>query len=110
MRDGKHCPKCGTDIGLWPIMKAGLPNMIRCPNCGARLRYLDIFDVLIVTGAALIVLTPVAYYVALALAHTRWKPVFALILFGSWTAVEIAIAICLRSLKILDLRAKQDSQ
>jgi len=37
--DGKRCPSCQRDIGVWPILTAGLPNRIWCPHCHARLSY-----------------------------------------------------------------------
>jgi hypothetical protein len=39
MRDGKHCPECEKDIGVWPVLSAGLPSRIHCPHCNARLTY-----------------------------------------------------------------------
>ena len=39
MNDGKHCPACGRDIGLWTVFTAGLPSRIRCPHCRARLGF-----------------------------------------------------------------------
>jgi hypothetical protein len=37
--NGKDCPNCKMDIGLLAIVKAGLPNLIKCPNCKKRLKY-----------------------------------------------------------------------
>jgi hypothetical protein len=39
MNEGKNCPACGKDIGLWSVVRAPLPDRIRCPHCRARLRY-----------------------------------------------------------------------
>jgi len=39
MRDGKHCPECEKDIGVWPVLSAGLPSRVHCPHCHARLTY-----------------------------------------------------------------------
>ena len=36
---GKNCPACMKDIGLWPIVRAGWPTRIKCPNCKSILRY-----------------------------------------------------------------------
>ena len=37
--EGKNCPNCGVDIGVWPVFSAGLPNRIWCPRCKSQLRY-----------------------------------------------------------------------
>ena len=39
MNDGKHCPACGKDIGLWAVLLAAWPSRVRCPHCRARLSY-----------------------------------------------------------------------
>ncbi len=39
MANGKVCPACAKDIGVWAIFSAGGPSRIRCPHCRARLRY-----------------------------------------------------------------------
>ncbi len=36
---GKLCPKCGQDIGIWTIIKALWPTMLSCPHCKAAIRY-----------------------------------------------------------------------
>ncbi len=36
---GSKCPNCKNDIGLWTVMKAPLPNMMRCPHCKIKLKY-----------------------------------------------------------------------
>jgi hypothetical protein len=48
MSDGKHCPACGKDIGMWAVLFAGLPSRIRCPHCRARLSYGN--DLVLVLG------------------------------------------------------------
>ncbi len=37
--DGKHCPECRRDIGVWPVFHSGWPNLIWCPYCKTRLTY-----------------------------------------------------------------------
>jgi DNA-directed RNA polymerase subunit RPC12/RpoP len=39
MSSGKNCPSCGRDIGMWAVIRAPLPNRIRCPHCNSRLQY-----------------------------------------------------------------------
>ena len=36
---GKLCPVCKHDIGLWALVKAPIPGRIQCPNCKAGLSY-----------------------------------------------------------------------
>jgi hypothetical protein len=37
--NGSICPNCNQDIGIEAIMKAGLPTLLKCPHCRAKLRY-----------------------------------------------------------------------
>ncbi len=37
--DGRHCPICEKDIGIWPIVYAFTLSCIQCPHCFARLNY-----------------------------------------------------------------------
>jgi len=62
--DGKHCPACGRDIGLWPVFTAGLPNRIWCPHCSARLSYRGIAGVVVVLLVALAGTVAVGWYAA----------------------------------------------
>ena len=39
MADGKRCPACSHDIGMWAVLSAAWPTRVWCPHCGARLRY-----------------------------------------------------------------------
>src|SRR4029079_17582430 len=60
---GRDCPNCKADIGVWPVVSAGLPNRIKCPHCSARLQYretpwalpLGVTLGIVVAGMALIV-------------------------------------------------------
>ena len=70
MGDGKHCPGCEKDIGVWPVLMAGLPTWVRCPHCRARLSYgnsglvmavLSAFFLLLILGG-IIVLATLAYF------------------------------------------------
>ena len=51
--DGRHCPSCRKDIGIWPVFTAGLPDWIRCPHCRCRLRYENATGVVVLLFAAL---------------------------------------------------------
>jgi hypothetical protein len=111
MRDGKHCPACGVDIGLWPIFSAGLPGRIRCPRCEARLGYRGIGMVLLVLGLVLVLVTAAvfafAYLVSLWFAGDLRLLVFLaawLLLFVAWVPVELVAAKYLRENKVLECR------
>jgi len=63
MRDGKHCPECAKDIGVWPVLAAGLPSRIRCPHCKARLTYGDIGTFVACLFAILLTLAVGSFFV-----------------------------------------------
>ena len=48
VKDGRNCPGCLRDIGIWPVVRAPLPSRIRCPHCKARLRYRNAVPVMVV--------------------------------------------------------------
>src|SRR5262245_40699918 len=62
--DGKHCPACGEDIGIWPIASAILPGRAKCPHCGTRLAWnggytatiVMVLLTLVISGLALLAL------------------------------------------------------
>jgi uncharacterized protein (DUF983 family) len=101
MADGKHCPACGTDIGLWPVFAAGLPNLIRCPRCKARLGYQGIGAILTVLLLVLGGVLAVAYVVAGFFRNNYPFFAFLVIVIGAWIPVELAVALYLRRNKIL---------
>jgi hypothetical protein len=40
MQDGRHCPECGKDVGIWAIKFAWFSNgRVRCRHCRRDLRY-----------------------------------------------------------------------
>jgi len=97
--DGKHCPKCARDIGIWPIFKAALPSSLRCPHCGARIHYADAGLVIAAMLTAVAGLSYLAYVVANKLvpenASVRlWT--FCALLVAMWVPIEYAVARFLR--------------
>lgn len=100
MGDGKHCPACDRDIGIWPVFSAGLPNRIRCPHCPARLRYHETGWVVVVL---LFVLAGVIAGAALAVEQIpglepRTRPVAVVgLMLGAWVVVELAVVHYLRA-------------
>src|SRR5438552_3882876 len=100
MVDGKHCPACDRDIGVWPIFAAGLPNRIRCPHCSARLGYRGIGVVILALVVVLAGTAGGALYAASVIPglHPDTQPVAAAgLLLGSWVLVELAAALFLRN-------------
>ena len=103
--DGKHCPACGVDIGIWPIATAMLPNRIFCPGCGARLSY----------GGSVIRQTAFMIFVAFVVGAAAFWFVHMLglasqlvalavtlgILLVLWVLVEMAVSVYLRSRRVL---------
>jgi hypothetical protein len=40
VQDGRHCPECGKDVGIWAIKFAWFSNgRVRCRHCRRDLRY-----------------------------------------------------------------------
>jgi len=99
MADGKQCPACGRDIGVWPILSAGLPSRIRCPHCFTRIRYRGIAGVLLFLLAAFPVVAVAALWAASVipgLSADVQSYAAVVILLVSWAAVELAVARFLR--------------
>jgi hypothetical protein len=105
MADGKHCPACGVDIGVWPIFSAGLPNLIRCPRCKARLAYPQIGALLLVLLLVFAVVAPVAYFVAASFEGIQRLVALLVIVFGAWVPIELVVALYLRDNKTLEYRS-----
>ena len=115
MANGKQCPACSRDIGVWPIFTAGLPSRIRCPHCFARIRYRGIAGVLLFLLVAFPVVAVAALWAASVIPGLRAdvQPYAAAgILLVSWAAVELAVARFLRGNRELiwpaNMRAVQD--
>lgn len=97
--DGRHCPKCTEDIGIWAIVRAGLPNRIRCPHCQVRVRYQGIRGLIL----ALIVWTIVLGYLSNITADLLFPEnvrlqvaAFGVLWFTAWVPIELATAHFLR--------------
>ena len=98
--NGTTCPKCNKDIGVWAVMKAIWPTMLKCPHCKEKLQYKP-------TGWAILITLSVVYaavFIAglkLCLIYTYYTypyslfilPVIAIIL---WLPFEYYLAIHLR--------------
>jgi hypothetical protein len=103
MRDGKHCPSCGKDIGVWPVLTAALPNLVRCPHCKARLAYRGILGLMIFLSVLAAALLAAFLYAAqeLGLSRTQRILAFIAIVVALWVPMELAVTFYLRSSKEL---------
>jgi len=99
MNDGKHCPACGQDIGVWPVLMATLPNRIRCPHCKARLRYQNA-GALIVNLLVLLLALCAVFYFSLRPRYGHGGLAFYLVVaglaFAAWMPVELAATLYVR--------------
>lgn len=99
--DGKHCPACKVDIGVWPVFSAVMPHLIRCPQCKARLVYQDtwlVTVVLILLGAGIAV---AGYFIAGYFRELPHLLSFTIFMFVAWVPVELVVAWYLRANKVL---------
>ncbi len=99
MSDGKHCPGCGKDIGVWPVLVAGLPTWVQCPHCRARLSYGSYGVLVAAMFALLLLLSGVAFYFArkhYAANEVRFLVLLAVILVAVWLPVELLATMYLR--------------
>ncbi|MFI5455928.1 MAG: hypothetical protein ACHRXM_10805 [Isosphaerales bacterium] len=105
MNDGKHCPACGKDIGIWPIFSAGLPNRIWCPHRKARLCYRGVVRLSLALVIIAVALATAPAYATIGFPPDRSFPLrlaaFGVTLLALWMPVELAVALYLRSNKVL---------
>ena len=99
------CPACGADIGVWPILSAGLPNLIRCPRCKARIGYERLGAVVIVLLLATGAVLAAAYFVATWYEGNQRLIAFIVFSLGAWVPVELVVALYLRANKLLEYRS-----
>ena len=100
MSDGKHCPACGKDIGIWPVLTAGLPNWLRCPHCKARLSYGNSGAVVICLFVLLLVLSAAVFYVIrqrYAANGVQFHLLLAGLVLAAWLPVEFGATLYLRN-------------
>lgn len=98
--DGKHCPACGKDIGIWPVLMAGLPSWVRCPHCRARLSYGNAGVMVALLLGLLLLLSGAAFYFAkqhYSANEARFFILLAVIVVAVWLPVELAATLYLRS-------------
>lgn len=105
MDNGKDCPNCGRDIGMWAIFSASLPNRIKCPHCSARLTYQDIRRLLIILAILTVAVIAGSMYIVSQISTLRsiWEKlmVFSILLIVLWIPIEYFTALFLRTRKAL---------
>ncbi|MGP0068580.1 MAG: hypothetical protein ACLQGP_33895 [Isosphaeraceae bacterium] len=106
MGDGKHCPGCGKDIGVWPVLSAALPTWIRCPHCKSRLRYRNIAGTMAIVLTGLCGLFVVTFVRVSLLKTPRRALIGAAVVIVGYILVELATTWYLRNRRELD-RADQ---
>ena len=103
MANGKVCPACGKDIGVWAIVAAGLPNRIRCPHCGTLLRYDGTFALLVLPFAIVILAALIVHEVAIDVGLPRPGLIVVVQVLLTWVPVEFLLALYLRDHRNLHL-------
>jgi FlaA1/EpsC-like NDP-sugar epimerase len=104
MSDGRHCPACGKDIGLWPVVAAPLPNLVRCPHCRTRLKYRGTAWLFVVVIFVALIVAVGAYAVAQRLIgepDLLTAATAVIILVVAWVPIEVFLAAYLRRTKVL---------
>jgi uncharacterized protein (DUF983 family) len=110
MGDGKHCPNCGKDIGVWPVFSAGWPSLIWCPRCKSRLRYRKTAPVIAVLLVVLIVIAAAAFVLVSYFTTRWWRPIWAMVMIISWVPVQLAVTWFLRNRRELELAARSRTE
>ena len=72
MDQGRNCPQCGRDIGMLAVIRAPLPDRIRCPHCKARLRYPDTGSILVLVIVLVLIALGVSIRLANGIGLTLW--------------------------------------
>jgi len=108
MERKSDCPHCGEDIGLWPIISAGLPNRIKCPRCKTRLRFktnswLHFFFVALPLLVLFLAVSQwITEYLASSAPRSMQILIFTILFVSLWLLYEIPNAIYLRKSKVLE--------
>ena len=103
MANGKLCPACGKDIGLWAVVLAGLPNRIRCPHCRSLLRYDGMLTIMALPFVIVILAALIMHEVAVDVGIPRPGLFLIVMVLLTWFPVELLIALYLRDHRTLHL-------
>lgn len=105
MSDGRHCPACEKDIGVWPVLTAGLPTRVRCPHCKARLTYGSSLLLMLGVVAMTAVVGVASYYATLYLLGRlsrvgeplKFYGVLVAVFLALWLPIEVAFTLVMRN-------------
>ena len=103
MANGKVCPACDKDIGVWAIVAAGLPSRIRCPHCRTLLRYDGTFALMVLPFAIVILSALIVHEVAVDVGIPRPGLFVVVQVLVTWVPVEFLLALYLRDHRTLHL-------
>jgi hypothetical protein len=103
MANGKICPACGKDIGVWAIVAAGLPSRIRCPHCRTLLRYDGTYALMALPFAIVILSALIVHEVAVDVGIPRPGLFVIVQVLLTWVPVEFLLALYLRDHRTLHL-------
>lgn len=91
-----RCPACAARLSVWDLVKASVPNRVRCGECRARLRFdLNLVAVTAVALAAFVLVIWLArpLYASLAVLGVVNAAVIASgVGIGLWVLFELALA------------------
>lgn len=110
--DGRLCPNCNNDIGLWAIIKAWLPTKLKCPHCKTKLTYEPwqiplVILCIILYITLLIALSWVTNILILNIIY--FILTWALLCIALWQPFELLIAYYLRNKSKLKTKKGQAS-
>ena len=101
MPDGKTCPACQKDIGVWSVFSAGMPNRIRCPHCRTQLRYDGGVAFMIVPFAIVAIATLIVHEAAIDAGIPRPGLFAVVLLLVTWIPLELLLVLFLRERRTL---------
>jgi len=101
MANGKTCPACGKDIGVWAIVAAGLPSRIRCPHCRTLLRYDGALVLMALPFAIVIASALILHEVAVDVGVPSPGLLIIVLVLVTWVPVEFLLAMYLRDYRTL---------
>ena len=109
-KQGKQCPSCKRDIGIWTVLKAPLPTMMRCPHCKAPIQYDEAGGGVIII--VIVMIMPVIYIIGSSMDFIyTMNPIALAIVVGGigvliWLPFELLMVFYLRKNQKLIIKPK----
>jgi uncharacterized protein (DUF983 family) len=101
--NGKDCPHCGKDIGVWAIFAAGSPSRIRCPSCHARLKYDGAIALMAIPYIIVLLCAVIVHEAAVDAGIPRPGAYVAVLVIVTWIPIELLLTLFLRDRRTLHL-------